>query len=880
MKKIISKILIIFILMVIMFEFTFSSNISYAQSIVDDNFANAVTNLMGGMASIILIIPKVMGVGIAWMLSNFMTENVMERCGITEAFTGTQGSAATPFDIFFNKYVILDVNFFDTTHDDEIVTAIRNNIAKWFYIMRLIASAVLLCVLIYVGIRMAISTVAEEKAKYKKMLFDWACSLALIYVLQYIVIFTIYANNAIVNFLRETIEALGNGNINSAVTEIALEALFGVGIQSLIATFVYFMIVFQTISFMIAYISRMLKVAFLIIISPLISLTYSIDKIGDGKAQALNTWLKEFVYTILIQPFHCVMYMAFANTAVGLLNMGSGLSGIAATLLGEYNQLTNGFLVILCFKFINDGEKAIRKIFNFQDDDSLTSMAAGAALSLAAVNQASKIGKSVATSVNKIKSLPTRFASALEKDNKDGIGKKLRESGDMLRNNYSDMKKSLEGTRAGKALNWAEGIAKGTGKLVDKGKGAIDGGINKFKASNTGQSLARKMKNAKDAAVNAGQRINDFNTKHKKTIDKVKSAGKFTAKVARQSMPATLALMGAAMSYATGTQGVMEAIGTGSAFKKGTEEFFEASQKTSEENPSNIIKNEAKKRLGEDYENEKEKIQKARDDVESANTAIKNIDSEVKEVSDGIPKEEVQRYKDVAQKQQNIDALRAQASEETDLTKRAELNAEADMEEADLASEKARIDTDDDLYRLYYKRAQEEAKKSEALYRESIHISKKKEMERKAVEKVMKQFKHAGGERQIAQAEVEILRIIAIAKSMKKAQEGDSTKDTYSEIELTDSEIDSSQRLQKDIVALAKLELMDATGDDALGKYVEDNFDGDEYMAQKLYAAIDLYKFHQGAAMVSDQKSKAKKYGLDGDKFDKDCERIATEHFN
>ena len=31
-------------------------------------------------------------------------------------------------------------------------------------------------------------------------------------------------------------------------------------------------------------------------ISPLISITYSIDKIGDGKSQALNTWLKEFIY--------------------------------------------------------------------------------------------------------------------------------------------------------------------------------------------------------------------------------------------------------------------------------------------------------------------------------------------------------------------------------------------------------------------------------------------------------------------------------------------------------------------------------------------------------------------------------------------------------
>ena len=60
------------------------------------------------------------------------------------------------------------------------------------------------------------------------------------------------------------------------------------------------MLVFQTLGLVISYINRMIKIAFLIIISPLISITYSIDKIGDGKSQALDTWLKEFVYTVLM----------------------------------------------------------------------------------------------------------------------------------------------------------------------------------------------------------------------------------------------------------------------------------------------------------------------------------------------------------------------------------------------------------------------------------------------------------------------------------------------------------------------------------------------------------------------------------------------------
>ena len=44
---------------------------------------------------------------------------------------------------------------------------IRKNIAIWYYALRNLAIGILLAILIYVGIRMAISTVASDEAKYK-----------------------------------------------------------------------------------------------------------------------------------------------------------------------------------------------------------------------------------------------------------------------------------------------------------------------------------------------------------------------------------------------------------------------------------------------------------------------------------------------------------------------------------------------------------------------------------------------------------------------------------------------------------------------------------------------------------------------------------------
>ena len=55
------------------------------------------------------------------------------------------------------------------------------------------------------------------------------------------------------------------------------------GWDALSTSIVYWVLVFYQVKFFLLYAKRMLAVAFLIIISPLITVTYPIDKIGDRK---------------------------------------------------------------------------------------------------------------------------------------------------------------------------------------------------------------------------------------------------------------------------------------------------------------------------------------------------------------------------------------------------------------------------------------------------------------------------------------------------------------------------------------------------------------------------------------------------------------------
>ena len=275
----------------------------------------------------------------------------------------------TPDQILFNRLAITDINFFQTdsfgtgsnkkTLDaNSPVKSIREGVATWYYVLRTMAIIILLCILVYIGIKMAISTVAEEKAVYKQWFVNWLVSMALVFVLHYIILIVININNSFVDLLygvrNQTLGQSDWGNYVAGLMFKGLNPFSALG--SWTAVFVYLGIVILTFVFLIMYIKRMITIAFLIIVSPIITITYSIDKLNDNKSQALNTWFREFAEAVLIQPFHCIIYLVFISSAMSCIKTSGTLAA--------------GILVVFCMFFIFKAEGLIKKIFGIKSESA------------------------------------------------------------------------------------------------------------------------------------------------------------------------------------------------------------------------------------------------------------------------------------------------------------------------------------------------------------------------------------------------------------------------------------------------------------------------------------------------------------------------------
>ena len=110
--------------------------------------------------------------------------------------------------------------------------------------------------------------------------------------------------------------------------------------------------------------------AFLTIVAPLIALTYPIDKIKDGKAQAFSMWLKEYIFNALLQPVHLLLYTIF----VGMAN--------------EF-AIENPLYAIVAIGFLVPAEKFFRKMFGMESQTSVGTIgaAAGGAMVMSMLNK-------------------------------------------------------------------------------------------------------------------------------------------------------------------------------------------------------------------------------------------------------------------------------------------------------------------------------------------------------------------------------------------------------------------------------------------------------------------------------------------------------------
>ena len=266
----------------------------------------------------------------------------------------------SPEEIFLGNVDMLSIDFitgkvtdYEGIRDNNSTgwKAIRKNVATWYKVMRYIALIGLLSVLIYTGIRIIISSNAGDKAKYKERIVNWFVAIVLLFVMHYLMAFIVTVVQNITTLFGSSIGKITvvAGDMKFDTNLIGL-ARFQMQQQPLskqvVNLIIYIALVTLTLKFTITYLRRMLNMAFLTLIAPIVALTYPIDKM-NGQAQGFNLWLKDYIYNSLLQPMHYFLYLILINSCLTL-------------------AASNPIYAIVALLFMSEAEKLLKQIFGFQ----------------------------------------------------------------------------------------------------------------------------------------------------------------------------------------------------------------------------------------------------------------------------------------------------------------------------------------------------------------------------------------------------------------------------------------------------------------------------------------------------------------------------------
>lgn len=269
------------------------------------------------------------------------------------------------------------------TSNQNSAVMLKNTISSWYNALRNICLVLMLSVLVYIGIRMLLSSVASDKAKYLTMLKDWFIGLCLLFLMHYIMAFSVTIVEKITDVVKTAVDEDAYVVVIEANDEIEKQLdkdhlnqpdaiqkgedgkkylnwptnLMGslrlqlqmeqYGAQYVGLCICFLMLCLFTLYFTIIYLKRVLYMAFLTLIAPLVALTYCIDKINDGQAQGFNKWFREYIFNLLIQPMHLLLYYILVTSAFELAS-------------------TNVIYSIVAIGFMIPAEKLLRSLFGFE----------------------------------------------------------------------------------------------------------------------------------------------------------------------------------------------------------------------------------------------------------------------------------------------------------------------------------------------------------------------------------------------------------------------------------------------------------------------------------------------------------------------------------
>lgn len=306
--------------------------------------------------------------------------------GAMWAIQSVCGSGISLDKLFFNEYSNTALSIFKYSEDEYtppnmlengLIATILPSIENVYKIFSGIAAATFLTSLLYIGLKILFSSTGSGKAKYQEYLVTWVKGAVILAIFPYVMKMAIKVNCALVYDIKQLSESV-LGESSSEMPQMDPDVLFD-GIETAIEfggmdtrdeakldlmgklrykatdtgklayAICWLILIGELVKFLFMYFKRVLMTIFLVSIFPLVTMTYVIDKVGDGKSQAFDRWVKEYMLNVFVQAFHALNYVL-------VLGIISAISELGAS-------KANYILILVAITYISKGEGILRSIF-------------------------------------------------------------------------------------------------------------------------------------------------------------------------------------------------------------------------------------------------------------------------------------------------------------------------------------------------------------------------------------------------------------------------------------------------------------------------------------------------------------------------------------
>ena len=325
------------------------------------------------------------------------------------------GQQLTIDDIVFNQYPETKVDYFNDLKDSDTEKCsgiiwgtgkdgnggLSHTVNECYSFFNKIAILVYMVMLVYMGLRIILSSTGQSLSHFKTLFMYWVVGVAILFFYPYAMKYIIKINDTFVSVIYASTQSDENykepekNMIGAATTDSIWKIDFeknpfngsgtdymstiansAIESKSLALSFAYLILTWQLLTLILHYYKRLFMVGFLIAIFPLVAMFYALDKIGDGKSQAFDHWNKEYMLNVLIQSFHAIVYVFVC-----------GSINATYTQTGFFDYV----LIITGTTFLFTGEQIVKGIFS-QDSGVKAGAAKGlsdtAAWSMAKVQMA------------------------------------------------------------------------------------------------------------------------------------------------------------------------------------------------------------------------------------------------------------------------------------------------------------------------------------------------------------------------------------------------------------------------------------------------------------------------------------------------------------